>query len=313
VAVLPGSATIVVDVTTVPAGYSLTTANQTQVVTALAGQQVAAADVGYGPQLGSIAGTLFIDLDGDPNRDSYEPPLAGLTVQLVSGSTVVGTTTSAVNGSYSFANRAAGSYTVRVVAATIPTGYAASTDYDGGTDGSAVAVITAGNATAGVDFGHRGTGTIGDTVWLDDNEDGYVDEFEDPIADAEITLTWWGPDGLHGTSDDHTFAPQITDDNGFYRFSNLPPGTYSLTVDAAGVGVGLDPTTATTVQVVLVAGASNMAADFGFALVAQLPFTGLAAEHLILASALMIGLGALVVADGRKRERKFKIALERIE
>ncbi|MBI5157736.1 MAG: carboxypeptidase regulatory-like domain-containing protein, partial [Acidimicrobiia bacterium] len=188
-----------------------------------------------------------------------------------------------------------------------------SVDYDGGADGSAVAVVLSGATTSGVDFGHRGTGTVGDTVWLDEDEDGSVGEFEEPIAGADVTLTWWGFDGDQGTGDDYTLPVRITDENGYYRYQSLPPGSYTLTVDTSGITIGLDPTTPTTVLVVLAAGASNMTGDFGFAVEAELPFTGLAADHLLLASALMIGLGALVFADTRKRERKFKIALGRIE
>ncbi|MBI5156899.1 MAG: hypothetical protein HZA58_02665, partial [Acidimicrobiia bacterium] len=171
-AVLPGPASVEVDPNTVPSGYSLTTANQTQSVMALVGQHVAAEDIGYGPPPGALQGMLFLDLDGDPNRDPDEPPLPGLGVQILQGSTVIAGTTSNGSGGYSFGGLPAGNYTVRVIQATIPAGYASSVDYDGGADGSAVAVVLSGATTSGVDFGHRGTGTVGDTVWLDEDEDG---------------------------------------------------------------------------------------------------------------------------------------------
>ena len=55
-----------------------------------------------------------------------------------------------------------------------------------------MATVASGATTTGVDFGHRGTATVGDTVWLDENEDGSVDEFEEPIAGVEVTLTDFG-------------------------------------------------------------------------------------------------------------------------
>lgn len=160
--------------------------------------------------------------------------------------------------------------------------------------------------------GHRGTGTVGDAVWLDEDEDGLIGEFEEPITDVEVTLLWWGLDDIYNTADDYEFDPEVTDDDGLYRFTDLPPGEYTLTVDTDGVAIDLDPTTPTSVDATLVGGATNLTADFGFVTDGELPFTGLAAEHLLLASALMIALGAIVFADGRKREKKFDIAVWRI-
>jgi hypothetical protein len=77
--------------------------------------------------------------------------------------------------------------------------------------------------------------------------------------------------------------------------------------------VVVEPTTDTSFEVELDPGESYVLADFGFAVEPELPFTGLDAEHLMLAAALMLGLSGLVLADGRKRERRFDLALERID
>jgi len=65
--------------------------------------------------LGSIAGTVWRDVDGDGARDPGEPGLAGETVRLRSGGcgdSVVGTHTTASDGSYSFSDLMAGNYCV---------------------------------------------------------------------------------------------------------------------------------------------------------------------------------------------------------
>ena len=52
----------------------------------------------YGPQPGSISGTVFNDLDSDGILDVGEPGISGVTVCVVG----VGCTSSALNGGYSF-------------------------------------------------------------------------------------------------------------------------------------------------------------------------------------------------------------------
>ena len=65
----------------------------------------------------SVAGTEFVDANGNNVQDSGEPGLAGITIQLIgSGNTVVASTTTAADGSYSFTNLAPASYTLKEVA-----------------------------------------------------------------------------------------------------------------------------------------------------------------------------------------------------
>lgn len=58
-------------------------------------------------------------------------------------------------------------------------------------------------------------------VFVDDNNDG-IDEGEMGIAGVTVTLD--GTDDLG----QHVSATATTDENGFYKFDNLRPGTYSL-------------------------------------------------------------------------------------
>jgi uncharacterized repeat protein (TIGR01451 family) len=312
--VLPGPVTISVDPASVPAGYTLTTGNDTQVLAAVASTDVAAYDIGYGPPIGAISGTIFLDLDGDPDRDAGEPGFVGIPVELLDslGGTVA-STTSIADGFYSFTDLGPGTYTVVVDGVAVGTGYVGSIDPDGTVDDTTDVPVAAGETVTGVDFGYRGTASIGDTVWIDENEDGVIDIDEPVLPDADVTVTWAGFDGVLGTSDDFVFPTQTTDSNGEYLFDNLPPGLYEAAVTTDDVAIDVSPTTNTEVEITLGVGEIYVLADFGFALDGELPLTGLEAEHLMLAAALLMGLSGLVLADGRKRERRFDLALGRID
>ncbi|GAB0120108.1 hypothetical protein Acid7E03_41800 [Acidisoma sp. 7E03] len=69
------------------------------------------------PQTGGVTGTVFNDANADGTQQTSEGGLAGQAVTLLQGSAVIATTTTAVNGAYSFSGIAAGSYTVSVTKA----------------------------------------------------------------------------------------------------------------------------------------------------------------------------------------------------
>ena len=66
------------------------------------------------------------------------------------------------------------------------------------------------------------TGLSG-TVWCDHNNNGAIDGGENTLISG-VTITLSGSDADGPVSDTKT-----TDGNGFYRFDNLSPGTYTLT------------------------------------------------------------------------------------
>jgi hypothetical protein len=77
------------------------------------------------------------------------------------------------NGAYLISSLAIGTYTARVDTATLPVGLAATFDLDGGSHSAAAAALTAGiPSRTDVDFGYRGTASIGDFVWNDLDGDG---------------------------------------------------------------------------------------------------------------------------------------------
>ena len=312
-AVLPGAVSVAVDASTVPADLDLTTANAFQSVTAVAGESVAADDIGYAPPTGSIAGLVYLDLDHDPDRDPGEPPLAGVVVDLLDGGVVVATTTTASDGSYRFDHLVPATYAVRVDGGTVIAGVEISVDPDGTLDEETDADVAPGAEVVGLDFGYSGTAFVGDTVWADEDGDGVQDEGEGPIADATVTLTWAGLDGVFGNDDDYEYPSLQTDDAGEYGFAGLPPGTFRLEVDGSTVGSAMSATTPTIITTVLEPGASMRTADFGFAGDEALPYTGIAADRFLLAAAVLLLIGGAVLADGHRRDREWDLAIWRVD
>ena len=66
-------------------------------------------------------------------------------------------------------------------------------------------------------------GSIGDTVWLDSNANGVQDAGEAGIEGVSVSLT--GP-----VADTAT-----TDSDGFYEFTDLPLGVYTVSVSGSAI------------------------------------------------------------------------------
>jgi uncharacterized repeat protein (TIGR01451 family) len=123
---------------------------------------------------------------------------------------------------------------------TLPAGLDKATyDLDGiGTANTAARTLTAEDPNAtDVDFSYTGQGSIGDTVWHDVNADGVFDASEVPLAGVKVTVVYAGPDGVIGTADDVTYV-ETTDASGHYVASNLPPGTYVVSIDPSTLPPG---------------------------------------------------------------------------
>ena len=86
-----------------------------------------------------------------------------------------------------------------------------------------------------VSFGNYETGSIGDYVWLDANRDGVQDNDETGIPN--VTLALWLDSNGDGTYDSQV-STEITDENGWYLFDELPPGKYRVEVDESTLPPG---------------------------------------------------------------------------
>jgi LPXTG-motif cell wall-anchored protein len=138
------------------------------------------------------------------------------------------------------------------------------------------------------------SGTIGDTVWSDENGNGIQDNGEKGIAGARLRLTL--PDG--------STLETTTNANGLYLFSALPAGTYKVELIMSSLPTpsegNLKLTTPGLFNVTLGEGQSFLDADFG--VVATLPDTGLSSDQFAVVGIALVMFGATVLAVTRKRE-----------
>lgn len=238
----------------------------------------------------SIADTVWLDFNKDGVKDAGEPGLSDVTVTLLwfGPDGVLGgdddielVEITDGSGEYYFGGLPAGSYSVTVDTTTLPAGVVATFDADAGsgqptadTPASNVAansttavVLPAATDLENIDFGYVGTGSIGDTIWLDQNGDGVVDSTEPGIAEVDVTLTWAGLDGLLGTDDDVVSVTK-TDASGNYLFDDLPAGIFTVELSnlPAGVTATADPDAGSddTSQLTLIGGEENLDQDFGY-------------------------------------------------
>ncbi|MEM1335468.1 MAG: hypothetical protein AAGG08_18630, partial [Actinomycetota bacterium] len=109
-----------------------------------------------------------------------------------------------------------GDYTVTVDPSTLPAGVAPIVDPDGGADNTSAVTLDPDNRDeTDQDFGYTGDNAIGDTVFVDANQNGIDDgpDVDPRVQGAVVTVTWFGPDGVEGTDDDVTYPSQATDEN----------------------------------------------------------------------------------------------------
>ena len=175
-------------------------------------------------QAGTVTGTVFTDLTGT-GTSVGEPGLAGQTVQLMNGTTVIATTTTGSTGAYSFANVTPGSYTVEVVKAAGETFSPAGTLPNSMVSaGGAATVTVASGGTATVNAGEYQAGTVTGTVFTDLTGTG-TSAGEPGLAGQTVQL-------LNGTT---VIATTTTGNTGSYSFANVTPGSYTVeVVKAAG-------------------------------------------------------------------------------
>ena len=197
-------------------------------------------DVNFGfVKPASLGDYTWMDVNRDGIQDADEPALPGVTVTLTyedgsavtdASGNVVTAKTSDANGKYSFENLLPGDYKVSFQA---PAGYEATTS-DAGTDraldsnGATASVTLAQDQTdETIDFGAVGTGVIGDQLFLDVNQNGgnAPDAGDKVLPGVKVTLTWTGPGGITRTYE------TTTDADGKYKFENLLPGDYKVSID----------------------------------------------------------------------------------
>ncbi len=171
---------------------------------------------------------MFNDANADGVQEAGDSGLAGQTVSLLNGTTVIATTTTGATGSYSFANVTPGSYTVEVVKIAgdtfSPTGQS-TTLPNSGVSATGIATVTvASDGTNVVNAGEYqpGLGTISSMVFFDGQADGTYHVGDPGVEGVTVKL-------MSGTT---VVATTMTGSTGAYSFTGVTPGTYTVQVVA---------------------------------------------------------------------------------
>ncbi len=230
-------------------------------------------DFGYQPASGQthqIGNTIYFDANGDGIPQAGEYGLAGVTVALLDGSgNVLATTVTDANGNYFFSGLPDGNYQVQVTDHdNVLSVLTLSDDPDASLDGL-TAITLAGADNNSANFGYApaaqtaADGLIGDTVFLDRNNNGVADPGEG-LEGVTVNL-YDSSNFLLGTTQ--------TNENGQYWFSRLSAGSWRVVIDTGSLpnsGTGLnnsidpDGGTAHESTVVLSAGQIDLNQDFGY-------------------------------------------------
>jgi protocatechuate 3,4-dioxygenase beta subunit len=217
----------------------------------------------------SLGNFVFYDKNNDGKFEGTDTPLADVQVQLFDAAgTLVGTTKTNATGNYLFTNLAPGSYDVAMTAVnslvsssgtagslTGPYEPASVTGPDNEDHGTTVATLIrangvvlgnpgdttlnpndAGFSNLSIDFGlidQPANAKISGFVYVDPNINGIRETGERPIPGTKVTLT--GTDTTGATINRVTF----TDNKGFYEFTQLPPGKYTV-IETQPAGILFD-------------------------------------------------------------------------
>ncbi|NOZ72587.1 MAG: PQQ-binding-like beta-propeller repeat protein, partial [Chloroflexi bacterium] len=202
-----------------------------------------------------ISGLVFDDQNVNQIADGGESGLAGVTISLNTGASTI----SDSSGFYSFVDLLPGTY--QVTAQTL-SGYFSTTP-----DVVDLAPLGSGQSNDAVDFGDARYASLSGSVY--DDVDGSGDRGATENGLANVLLNLSGADYL-GQNVDITV---YTDGTGDYTFTNLIPGTYTLseqdpagyvsTVATVGSAGGAATDTNTISSISLSAGVDGVGYDFG--------------------------------------------------
>jgi uncharacterized repeat protein (TIGR01451 family) len=196
----------------------------TDTITLTQGKEDLSWDLGIYKEV-SLGDTIWVDDNGNGIQDSGEDcDNLEATVTLIERNISQKTQ----NCKYEFKELKPGSYHLKF---ELPTGYTATTkdstddskDSDIDNSGTTVSyTLTSGERKTDIDAGFLKDATLGDTIWLDENQNGIQDSGEKGIKDVTIELL--KSDGSQ------TGKTVTTDANGHYKFSALKPASYKIKI-----------------------------------------------------------------------------------
>ncbi|MFK7782106.1 SdrD B-like domain-containing protein, partial [Psychroserpens sp.] len=199
---------------------------QTECIDLEPGEENLTVDAGiYDPV--NVGDTVFFDVDRDGIQDLGEAGVEGVTVQLLDeDGNVVDEVTTDENGNYLFENVIPGEYVIMFVEGTLPDDYEFTTANAGGDDAidsdagdlgktEPFTVIAGQDDDLTYDAGIiLPTASLGDTVFLDNDQDGIQDPGEEGVEGVTVLLLDCDGNELDATE---------TDENGNYLFTDLDP------------------------------------------------------------------------------------------
>ena len=259
-------------------GYTLTTANDPITHSLAAGENYLAADFGY-INYGSVGDYVWHDANGNGVQEADEAGIAGVTVRLLdsTGGAILKTTTTDANGAYLFSDVPPEDYIVEFVKPNDYTDFvtanlggddATDSDATQGTGRTAVFTLAAGQSRSDIDAGLYKSASLGNFLWLDEDGNNAQTAGESGLAGISVDLS-----GNLGNGQLYQTLDNTTDANGQYQFSNLYPGTYTVSFNTNGFVTpdqgddALDSDVAANgkVTVTLASGDNNQTIDAGIA------------------------------------------------
>ncbi len=235
-------------------------------------------DFGYNGLRSYIAGYLWEDVDcnASTNRENAEPYLNGVTIQLLSNTTVIATTVT-TNGFYSFTSNYVGSFSVRVVTNSGPfttAVWAASFDTDGVASAhtSTVTLVAGGVGLADFSYCRVPVYSIGDTIYYDWDGDGVQDASDEGLSNVTVRLyVDANSNGVYDVATDPLAGTEVTSTNGTYFFTQVVSNRYIVRVDPSSPGLPVsyqitgDPQGALDGDSsLIITNADNFLQDFGY-------------------------------------------------
>ncbi len=166
------------------------------------------------PQLGSISGTVFFDINGNGVFESDEFGLPNVMVYLYSNSLLIDSILTDASGFYKFSNLNAGNYSVKVIdpfllILTTPP------------NPKSVSLANSENKV-NINFGYKcgqQLAKISGYVFVDANKNGVKDSGESVLSNVVIKL--YDKDGI-------ILGTTTTNPSGYYEFPGLIPGIYTV-------------------------------------------------------------------------------------
>jgi large repetitive protein len=194
-----------------------------------------------GLERGVIQGRVFIDLNGNGNDDADEPGIAGMKVQIDGDRSA----TTDQRGGFRFQINSGG-YSVALISEEVGSRWRASTPTE-----QRVSVLA--RQTTTVSFGLSNFGSVEGRVFNNLSETGDNEAGSQPgVTGVSVSL-------VRRDSSASTRTVGV-DGIGGYRFSNVPPGSYTLELDLASLPADFQVPTQTS-WVVTVAPLQNFYLD----------------------------------------------------